>query len=62
MVASTKREGREVTFVTCQHVCHKCDPSTLSLHEQHSGEDRNNGFPTIVKPRKDVARSEGAGL
>ena len=27
----TKREGRGGTFVTCQYICHKCAPSTLSL-------------------------------
>ncbi len=25
--------------MTGQYVCHKCAPSTLSLHEQHAGED-----------------------
>ncbi len=35
-------------------VCHKCAPSTLSLHEQHAGEDGNNRSPTPEKLSEDV--------
>src|SRR5712692_6418177 len=33
------------------HVCHKLDHSTLFLCERHSGEDYNNGPPTIVRSK-----------
>ena len=40
--------------MTCQYVCHKSDPSTLFLHEQHAGEDGNIRSPTPEKLREDV--------
>ncbi len=48
--------------MTCQHVCHKCVPSTLSLYEQHAGEDGNNSSPTLEKLRKARVYNEAAIL
>jgi hypothetical protein len=48
--------------VTDMLACHKCVPSTLSLYEQHAGEDGNNSSPTLEKLRKARVYNEAAVL